>query len=221
MAAALLHIFGWVLMLTAMMLPSELTYLGALRSVLATRIQSARRRRGLWLGFIAGYGLAWSGYGIAAEAAIALLRPFRDLAWGAAGPQLAGAALLLAAAYQLSPLKRVCLRHCRSPLAFFARHWREGGIGAVTMGLRHGLVCVGCCWALMALMAVFSAMDLIWMALLTVLMFAEKVLPQGSRLALPSAGGLAALGLWLVLSPTTAPLLRAPLVFGADFCRAF
>ena len=216
-----LHLLSWVLMLTAMMLPSELTYLGALRSVLAVRLDHARDRHAAWLSFVAGYGFAWLGYGMVAYLVDALLQPYSIILWNHAGPELAGAALILAGAYQLSPLKRVCLRHCRSPLAFFARHWRDGRFGALAMGTRHGLVCVGCCWALMALMFIFSAMNLTWMALLTLLMFAEKVLPQGQRLALPTAGALAAMGLWVFVSPATAPLLQAPLVFSGGWCRAY
>lgn len=218
-----LFLVGWVLMLTAMMLPSELTYIGALGSLLEAR--EPRRAAGsrTLLFFVAGYGLAWLGYGLIAyllDTAIRLAN-LDFVYWFRSGPLLAGLALIGAGVYQISSLKQVCLTHCRSPLAFFARHWRDGRLGAVGMGFRHGVVCVGCCWALMAVMFVVGAMNLTWMALLTVLMFAEKVLPQGQKLAVPIACFLAAMGLWIAISPETAPLLKAPLVFGSSFCRAF
>lgn len=83
------------------------------------------------------------------------------------------------------------------------------------MGARHGLVCVGCCWALMAVMFAVGAMSLTWMALLTAFMFAEKVLPKGRALAVPIAIFLWAMGLWIAVSPDTAPLLKDPMMFGS------
>lgn len=222
-----LFLAGWVLMLTAMMLPSELTYIGAFSSLLAARERehTGDRSARVWtvLCFIAGYGLAWLGYGLIAYLLDAAIRQ-ADLgivSWSRSGPLLAGSALIVAGIYQVSPLKRVCLTHCRSPLAFFARHWRQGRLGATALGVRHGAVCVGCCWALMAVMFVVGAMNLTWMALLTVLMFAEKLIPQGQRLAMPTACLLWAMGLWIALSPETAPLLKDPLVFGSSICRTF
>ena len=215
---------GWVLMLTAMMLPSELSYIGTFGTLLASRAgDTAVARKGAVPCFVAGYGLAWLGYGLIAWLLDAAIRQadFAFVAWVRAGPLLAGSVLIVAGLYQVSPLKRVCLTHCRSPLAFFARHWRPGRRGAVAMGARHGAVCVGCCWALMAVMFVVGAMNLSWMALLTLLMFAEKVAPQGQRLALPGACLLWAMGLWIALSPETAPLLADPLVFGSSICRTF
>ena len=91
---------------------------------------------------------------------------------------MAGAILLLAGAYQLTPLKQACLTQCRNPMAFFFAQWREGATGALAMGARHGVICVGCCWALMALMFVFGAMNLLWMAALGVVMLLEKAAPR-------------------------------------------
>jgi hypothetical protein len=94
-----------------------------------------------------------------------------------------GATLLAVGAYQLTPLKRVCLTHCRSPFAFVAQHWRDGRLGPRQMGLRHGGYCLGCCWALFAVMVAAGVMSLAWMLLLTLLVFVEKELPQGRRAA--------------------------------------
>jgi len=92
-------------------------------------------------------------------------------------PVTAGALLIIAGAYQLTPLKQACLTKCRNPLAFFMSHWREEVTGALRMGLHHGAICIGCCWALMGLMFVFGAMNLAWMAGLGLLMLLEKTAP--------------------------------------------
>ena len=105
------------------------------------------------------------------------------------------ATLVMAGLYQFTPLKRVCLIHCRSPFAFVAQHWRYGRIGALQMGLRHGGYCLGCCWALFAVMVAAGVMSLAWMLLLTLLVFIEKVLPQGRRAAPVIGVALIILGL--------------------------
>jgi predicted metal-binding membrane protein len=102
---------------------------------------------------------------------------------------LSGAVLAAAGLYQLSPLKNVCLSHCRSPAAFLSRHWRPGALGAVRLGALHGAFCVGCCWMLMALLFVGGVMNLAWIAALTLLVVAEKLVPGGRWVA--RASGLA------------------------------
>jgi predicted metal-binding membrane protein len=212
---------SWVIMLTAMMLPSELNYLGALAALLKSHRRLSATHPPVMAYFVAGYGIAWVTYGIAAYLLDLILRGVSPdaIAWNRAGPALAGAVLVGAGLYQVSPLKHACLKGCRSPLSFFARYWQEGNFGAVAMGARHGLVCVGCCWALMAVMFVVGAMSVTWMALLTLFMFAEKVLPQGQRLAIPIACFLWGMGIWIALSPETAPLLKDPMMF-ASICGA-
>src|SRR4029079_6937742 len=96
-------------------------------------------------------------------------------------PLALGATLIAAGLYQFTRLKRVCLSHCRSPLAFVAQHWRDGRTGALAMGLRHGLYCFGCCWALFAVLTAAGVMSLAWMLLLTLVVFVEKLLPRGHR----------------------------------------
>ena len=214
---------GWVVMLTAMMLPSELNYLGAFNVLLRGRGKPAIERQRRMLSFIAGYGVAWIGYGLAANLLDSAIRAvnLEMMAWNRAGPYFAGTVLIGAALYQLSPLKHACLKGCRSPLSFFARYWREGDLGSIAMGFRHGLVCVGCCWALMGLMFAVGAMSLSWMALLTLLMFAEKMLPKGRKLTTPIAIFLGAMGVWIAFSPETAPLLKVPMMFASIICRGF
>jgi predicted metal-binding membrane protein len=215
-------IISWVVMLTAMMLPSELNYIGAFGLLLKGRGKPAVEHRRRVQSFIAGYFIAWVAYGLVAYCLDAAIRAvnLEMMAWYRDGPYLAGAVLVGAGLYQISPLKHACLKGCRSPLSFFARYWQEGDLGAVGMGFRHGLVCVGCCWALMAVVFAVGAMSITWMALLTVFMFAEKVLPHGRRLALPIAFFLWIMGFWIAISPATAPLLRDPLIF-ASICKGF
>jgi predicted metal-binding membrane protein len=110
-------------------------------------------------------------------------------------PLALGATLVMSGLYQLTPMKRACLNHCRSPLAFVAEHWRAGRVGALAMGLRHGAYCLGCCWALFAVMVAAGVMSLAWMLLLTLIVFVEKVLPQGRRAAAATGIVLTALGI--------------------------
>jgi predicted metal-binding membrane protein len=107
-----------------------------------------------------------------------MLAPVERSRWA---PILLGSTVLAAGLYQFTPIKSVCLSHCRSPLAFFAQHWRAGRVGALVMGLRHGGYCLGCCWALFAVMVAAGIMSLAWMLLLTLIVFTEKVLPRGWR----------------------------------------
>ena len=92
---------------------------------------------------------------------------------------LSGAVLIAAGLYQLSPLKNVCLSHCRAPASFLSRHWRPHALGALRLGAMHGAYCVGCCWMLMALLFVGGVMNLVWIAALAVLVLVEKVMPPG------------------------------------------
>lgn len=162
----------WLLMSVAMMLPTALPTID-LYVRLARRMEAGRGVR-IAL-FVAGYLIAWSGFGALAAAgqvALATLPP--DLM----SPLLAGGALLvLTGTYQLSPLKQACLDLCRNPMLFFMARWRESPGGTLWLGIQHGLICIGCCWALMALMFLGGAMNLAWMAALGLIMLAEKILP--------------------------------------------
>ncbi|MDJ0703796.1 MAG: DUF2182 domain-containing protein [Leptolyngbyaceae cyanobacterium MO_188.B28] len=211
-------LIGWVIMLTAMMLPSEILYVKVYATLLEDTIDKRDGRVSQFncvTFFIAGYGIAWIGYGMIAFILDAIIRAnlFEFIALIQAGPMLAGSVLFLAGVYQVSSLKHACLTHCRSPLSYFARNWRDGCLGGLRMGLSHGFVCVGCCWALMAVMFAVGAMNLIWMGLLTLLMFAEKIFPFGPKLAIPIAVFLWAMGVWIAISPEFAPLLQNPLLF--------
>jgi predicted metal-binding membrane protein len=112
---------------------------------------------------------------------------------------LGGGILLLAGLYQWLPLKGACLSHCRSPLGFFTAEWREGVPGALVMGVRHESYCVGCCWALMALLFVAGVMNLFWVVAIAGFVLAEKVLPNGRLLGRMAGALLAGWGLWMVV----------------------
>jgi predicted metal-binding membrane protein len=172
----------------------------------------AARRPSMTAAFVAGYLAVWIAFGLLAYGVYWILAELRPgvLAWDRGGPWVAGGAVLAAAAYQLTPLKRVCLRHCRSPLHFLLARWRAGRIGALRMGAEHGAYCAGCCWALMLVLFAVGVMSIFWMLVVTGLVFAEKVLPGGERTARAVAVALVALGLWIVISPATVPELTTP-----------
>ena len=214
-------LFSWFVMLTAMMLPSELNYIGVFAAVLRVRGRSSARRRHAMASFLVGYGVTWITYGFVAYLLDLLVRATapRIITWDRSGPLLTGLVLIIAGSYQVSPLKHACLAGCRSPLSFFARHWREGNLGAIAMGARHGIVCVGCCWAMMGVMFAVGAMSLTWMGLLTLFMFGEKILPKGKTLTVPIACFFWAIGIWVAVSPATAPLLKLPTMLRAHTCE--
>ena len=201
----------WVTMTAAMMLPSTLPMGVAVRAAADGR--GGRTPSAAVLGlFTAGYVAAWTAYGLAVYGAYRLVAAHRPaaLAWDRQGPLVAGAAVALAGAYQLTPLKRACLRHCRTPLAFVMHRWRPGPAGAVAMGLEHGAWCLGCCIGLMLALLAVGVMSLGWMAVAAAAIFAEKVLPFGARLTVPIAVCLLALGTLIAVAPERTPGLTQP-----------
>ena len=211
----------WTTMMAAMMLPSALPMV-----VLFSRVSRERARRGFaelvpsWL-FVAGYLAVWTAYGLVAygiyRAVIAAGTEW--LAWDRAGPYVAGAALAAAGLYELTPLKDVCLRHCRSPLHFLLHDWRKGRLGAFRMGAEHGAFCVGCCWGLMLALFALGVMSLFWMAVVAAVILAEKLAPAGDRLTRLFAVALIALGVWVAAAPASVPGLVEPNSHGADLAR--
>ena len=143
----------------------------------------------------------WSGFSILAGLVqwvlheAALLSPMMS----AASPQLGGAILIAAGAYQLTPVKGACLTHCRSPLGFLIGHWRDGLSGALQMGLHHGVFCLGCCWALMCVLFVVGVMNLFWVAAITAFVLLEKVGPAGVWVARIAGVAMIAIGVRVAL----------------------
>ncbi len=113
-----------------------------------------------------------------------------------------GAILIAAGVYQWTPLKGACLTHCRSPLGFLLTHWRDGSLGALQMGLRHGVYCLGCCWALMAVLFAAGVMNLVWVAVLAAFVLLEKIGPGGRSLSRVGGAILIAAGVFFMVRPT-------------------
>jgi predicted metal-binding membrane protein len=170
----------WVAMSAAMMLPSAAPMVVAHSAVERRKRDLGRApSRGGSAAFAGGYLLAWTAFGVVAYALFELLRSLDvdALSWGRDGRYLAAAVIALAAVYQLTPLKGVCLAKCRSPLAFVVGSWRDGRSGAVRMGAEQGAWCVGCCWALMATLFALGVMSIGWMAAIAGVIALEKLLP--------------------------------------------
>jgi predicted metal-binding membrane protein len=197
----------WVVMMAAMMLPSVAPTVALYASMTRRRSPAAP------LLFATGYLVAWTAAGLLAYALFAVGRELLggSLAWDGAGRWAAGGTLLVAAAYELTPLKDACLTRCRSPLGFLLGSWRPGPGGAVRMGARHGAWCVGCCWALMAALFALGVMSLAWMAFVAALIALEKTLPGRRRwLTAATAAVLAVLGVLLLAAPDAVPGLTIP-----------
>ncbi len=187
----------WVVMMAAMMVPS-------LAPTVALYSRMTRSRSPVApLLFTSGYLVAWTSVGVFAFAvATAGGRISGDLlAWDRAGRWIAGATLIVAAGYELTPLKDVCLGKCRSPLGFLLGSWRGGRSGALRMGARHGAWCTGCCWALMASLFALGVMSVVWMAVVAGLIATEKTLPWRRTATYGTATVLLALGVLVVVAP--------------------
>jgi predicted metal-binding membrane protein len=196
----------WVVMMAAMMFPS-------LAPTVALYARMTRRR-GLdrALLFAGGYLLVWGGAGLGAYGLFRIGRDVfgGDLAWHAGGRWFAAGVLGLAALYEVTPLKDVCLAKCRSPIGFLLGSWRDGRLGALEMGSRHGGWCLGCCWALMAALFALGVMSLTWMAFIAALIALEKTAPWGRAVTWGTAAVLLALALTVVVAPNDVPGLVVP-----------
>ena len=196
----------WVVMMAAMMFPS-------LAPTVALYARMTRRR-GLdrALLFAGGYLLVWGGAGLGAYGLFRIGRDVfgGDLAWHTGGRWFAAGVLALASLYEVTPLKDVCLAKCRSPIGFLLGSWRDGRLGALEMGSRHGGWCLGCCWALMAALFALGVMSLTWMAFVAALIALEKTVPWGRAVTWGTAAVLLALALTVVVAPHDVPGLVVP-----------
>jgi predicted metal-binding membrane protein len=196
----------WVVMMAAMMFPS-------VAPTIALYSRMTRRRSPLSpLLFAGGYLVTWAGAGVVAFALAEVLGrvPGDLLAWERTGRWIAGTTLVVAAVYELTPLKDVCLGKCRSPLGFLLGSWRDGPVGALRMGARSGAWCVGCCWALMASLFALGVMSVVWMAFVAGLIAVEKTLPWRRAATYGTAALLLVLGLLLFFAPDAIPALTVP-----------
>ena len=205
---ALLMFSMWWLMMIAMMLPSAapmvllhaaVTRKGLARANDAGLNAPSHRLHSTTTAFIAGYLAMWGAFSLVAVVAQwALERGELLSAMMMSTSKLLGSGLLLAAGvWQLTPLKTVCLRHCRSPISFLSAHWRPGVGGAFRMGTKHGVFCLGCCWFLMALLFYGGVMNLIWIIGLALFVLAEKMMPAGVAFGRVTGLLLIAWGVWL------------------------
>jgi predicted metal-binding membrane protein len=196
----------WVVMMAAMMFPS-------VAPTVALYARMARERSPFSpLVFAAGYLATWAGAGILAFAIAAAGDQIAGdvVSWNRAGRWVAGATLVVAAVYELTPLKDVCLGKCRSPLGFLLGSWRDGWSGALQMGAKNGAWCVGCCWALMASLFALGIMSIVWMAFVAGLIAVEKTLPWRRVATYGTAAILFALGVLLLTAPDAIPALTIP-----------
>lgn len=189
----------WAVMMVAMMTPAAAPMILMFSTIHRRRTAEGRPAVPTAI-FVLGYLVVWTIYSVVAAVgqaglhAAALLSP----AMAATSPLLAGGLLVAAGVFQWTPLKRACLAACRSPLSFLMTGWREGRAGAFVMGFRHGLYCLGCCWALMALLFVAGVMNLLWIAVLAVAVLVEKVVPRGDLVGRLVGVVLVAAGVLLV-----------------------
>ncbi len=203
----------WVVMMVAMMFPAVaptvLTY---------ERLREGRRARGEGTAadatplFVVGYLVVWALAGLAAYALYELVRAIDPafLAWDDAGRYVAGGVIVAAAVYQMTPLKQACLARCRTPMMTLAERWRDGPAGGLGLGIRYGAWCLGCCWALMAALFALGVMSLGWMALITICIVAERLLPWPTATRGAVALSLLALGLGVAFFPADVPGFAEP-----------
>lgn len=201
----------WSIMMVAMMLPSALPAI-----MMVERVASRRRERGgvdgrdrvtagapplMTPAFVSGYLASWTAYSVVIATLQWILHAALLVSDGmtSASPLLSGGLLIVAGVFQLTPLKDRCLTQCRSPISFLMSHWREGTWGAFRMGVSHGVYCVGCCWALMALLFVLGVMNLVWVAVLAAIVLLEKTLPAKRWVTASLGAGLIGWGAMVLL----------------------
>ncbi len=187
---AALYVVLWGVMMAAMMLPAMTPIVGLFQTIARRKQEQGLPFTPVWV-FVVGYVALWTmtgGIGYAADLAMQSLPevfpPVR-----AYGALIGGFTLVGAGIYQLTPLKYLCLSECRSPIGFLMTNWRDGTVGAFRMGMYHGAYCLGCCWSLMVVLFVMGTMNLVWMGMLSIVIFVEKTAPQGVTLG--KATGLA------------------------------
>ena len=196
----------WVVMMAAMMFPS-------VSPTVALYAQMTRRRgpvRPLLFG--TGYLFVWGLAGVLAYGVYEWGRSLfgTDLRWNTGGRWLAGVVLLVAALYEFTPLKDVCLQKCRTPVGFLLGAWRDGRRGALTMGTRHAVWCVGCCWALMGALFALGVMSVTWMAFVAALITLEKMLPWRRVATWGTATVLVVLAVMVLAAPHSVPAFVVP-----------
>jgi len=193
---ALLYVLLWGVMMVAMMFPAIVPVVGLFSTVAGRKREQGVPFTPAWV-FVAGYLVLWTlagGVGYTVDLAIQAL-PEVFPALRTYGLVIGGLTLIAAGVYQLTPLKYLCLSQCRSPMGFLLTSWRDGALGAFRMGLHHGAYCLGCYWSLMAVLFVVGTMNLVWMGILSMVIFVEKIVPHGVEMGKATGLALIALGL--------------------------
>ena len=191
----------WWIMMIAMMTPSAVPLL-MLFTAVKRQGKDGHKAAGYTIVLLFGYLVAWALFSAIAT----------TLQWGLQevdvlsgqmmvikSPTVAGGLMVLVGIYQFTSIKNACLSRCRAPAQFIAQHHRPGSSGALLLGIHHGVYCLGCCWALMALLFVGGVMNLYWIASLTLYVLLEKVLPQGKHIARLAGICLIVAGVYLVV----------------------
>jgi predicted metal-binding membrane protein len=207
--SALLFLAIWVIMMVAMMFPTAAPMILTFH-----KVQAGKRERGdafvsTWV-FVAAYVLVWTLAGVAAYAgaltaeAVAVRRALSSTT----AARIGGAVIILAGIYQLTPLKDLCLSKCRTPITFIMTSWRDGALGALRMGFLHGAYCLGCCWLLFVILFPLGIMNIAAMAVITIIVFAEKTLPWGRLAPRATAAALVAYGAVVIATPQVLPTFQ-------------
>lgn len=201
-----LFIALWIVMMIAMMFPSAAPMILMFSRVYAGKRQKSQAFVPTWV-FVSAYLLIWTLFGLAAY-------PLALLAEKLAGqsmwlmenaPRIGGILLVTAGLYQLTPLKHICLAKCRTPLQFILSSWHDGYRGAFRMGFVHGAYCLGCCWFLFIILFPLGIMNIAVMALLTILIYAEKSFPFGRRISQSAGVALIIYGVIVIGVPAALP----------------
>jgi predicted metal-binding membrane protein len=199
----------WVTMMVAMMFPTAAPMILTFH-----KVQAGKRERGdafvsTWM-FVAAYILVWTLAGVAAYAGALAAEAIavRAALSSTAAARVGGAVIMLAGIYQLTPLKDLCLSKCRTPITFIMTSWREGAVGALRMGLLHGAYCLGCCWLLFVILFPLGIMNIAAMAVITLMVFAEKTLPWGRLAPRATAATLVTYGAVVIAAPQVLPTFQ-------------
>ena len=190
----------WVAMMVAMMFPAAAPMIVMFGRMKRSEPVSVALFTGAYISLWFAFGAVAYGLGVGAEV-LASRSEWLSMNWARAG----GVLILIAGVYQLTPLKHVCLRHCRTPLSFVMAHWRDGYGGAAGMGFVHGLYCMGCCWLLFLILLPIGVMNVAAMIAIALVVFIEKVMPWGRGFGRIAAGGLVAYGALVIARPDLLP----------------
>ena len=203
---ALLFLVIWVIMMVAMMFPTAAPMVLTFAAISHGRQKNGQAFVPTWF-FVLAYLFVWTLFGIVAFLAASMLDALGSnvMVLKDNAPRIGGAVLMLAGAYQLSPLKDLCVTQCRTPMDFILTSWKDGYAGAFKMGVRHGVYCLGCCWLLFVLLFPLGVMNVAAMGLVTLLVFAEKSVLHGPWIGRVAGMGLVAFGIVVVILPRLLP----------------